>query len=163
MSKKSRLTYSLLLLIMLSIYAYQWFQVIPLPETESSKPDEIQASESISTKKWYEQLIKNNLFDPERGAIIVKEDIKKTQNKQAEKNKVIKKQLKWLLKGIAQTIDGELIAVIQIAAKQKHYRVGEKLPNGEVLEKIMPDGIKILDKDKQNYYLFGKKASRLKP
>ncbi len=116
-------------------------------------PPSFNQSEFDLTKDAKNTILAHNLWDEARGLVIA--DASVTTGKKAKKGKKKDKATKWHLRAVKLAS----FAAIEFEKKVKLYRVGEKLPDGKIIQKILLDGIIIQDETTTEYvYLFGKKA-----
>lgn len=98
-------------------------------------------------------ILAHNLWDEARGLVTAETSI--TKDKKGKQGNKKNKVTKWHLRAVKLAS----FAAIEAENKVKLYRVGEKLPDGKIIKKILLDGIIIQDKTTIEYvYLFGKKA-----
>ncbi len=146
---KSKIAYLIILGLILYPLAQHWQEPVKIPKKQALLPP-LLPNIPKANGKLLNIVLKHNLWDKKRQQLSLNDD------KISKKSKTEQKNIKWQLQAVApQEIEASII--IAINSQPRLFHLGDKLPGGWQLIKILTDGIVIKQQKTTKYvYLFGK-------
>jgi len=143
---KGKIAYLIILCLILYPLGWHWQETVKIPQKQALLPPPLPNIPKVKGE-LLNIILKHNLWDKKRQKLSLNND---------EISKIEQKNIKWQLQAVApQEIEGSII--IDINLQPRLFHLGDELPGGWQLIKILSDGIVIKQhKTTKHVYLFGK-------
>jgi hypothetical protein len=156
MSFKTTATFAFVLLSV--SLAWQWWRPYPMPEAQEAVPPSLPQFATPSDD-LLGYILNHNIWDKDRNKLETRASINNgdRENGASGEEDDAEADKQWELVGVSQQ-GLESLAIIENDEGISNYKVGDVLPNGARISRIMPFGIQIAisSGENENIYLFGK-------
>ncbi len=151
-----------LIVVLGSALAWRWMYPYPEPVAKRLLPPILPSIEEQAPRDYLANILEHNVWRISRGQVGDGTDLSPDGNKSPtagdqQSNKSSVGSQSWRLVGVSQ-YSIKPVVIIDDGVDVRTYQLGDELPDGSQISKIMPFGIQVLKSgENEKIYLFGKK------
>ena len=153
---------ALLIIVLGTALAWRWMYPYPEPVAKRLLPPILQPIEEQARRDYLADMLEHNVWRISGGQTGDGSDLSPDGNKSStaddqQSNKSDAGSKSWRLLGVSQ-YSIKPVVIIDDGLGVRTYQLGDELPDGSKISKIMPFGIQVLKSgENEKIYLFGKK------